>query len=292
MTHLILGGAGQLAQSFQRLLGERAHSLDRRQADLLGPASLKDTLDRLRPAVVLNCAAYNQVDRAETDGVAAWTVNALAPAAVADWCQANDALLVHFSTNYVFGLEEARATPYRETDIPGPVSVYGSTKLAGEHFVLSRSPRALVIRTCGLFGRRGAGEAPSNFVATMLRVAGQGKPLRVVEDQICTPTYTDDLAVATLSLLETRAKGLFHVTNAGQCTWFEFARSIFEERKLTPDLTPIPSAAYPVPARRPLYSVLDCTRLSAVGVRALRPWRDALRDYLASESQVRNDSFV
>lgn len=283
MSLLILGGAGQLAQSFVRLLGNRAIALDRSGANLLEPASLKAVLDSRRPAVILNCAAYNQVDKAETDALAAWTVNALAPAALADWCRHNDALLVHFSTNYVFGLNENRSTPYCEEDLPGPVSMYGSTKLAGEYLVLCRCPRSLVIRTCGLFGRRAPGVPPSNFVATMLRVAGQGKPLRVVDDQVCTPTSTDDLAHATLSLVNTNATGLFHITNSEQCSWFEFAQAIFQDLDRKADLTPIHSADYPVPAKRSAYSVLDCGKFLALGIGTLRPWREALGDYLAKE---------
>lgn len=283
MTHLLLGGNGQLATSFLRLLGPRCVALDRRHADLLEPASLRSVLDRHRPTFVLNCGAYNQVDKAESDAGAAWTVNALAPAALAVACHATNAFLVHFSTNYVFGLEQKRNTPYRENDLPGPLGVYGSTKLAGEHFVLARCPRSLVIRTCGLFGRRAPGTPPSNFVATMARMARQGKPLRVVDDQICTPTSSDDLARATLELIAKEATGLFHVTNSGQCSWFEFAAAIFEELDLTADLTTIKSVDYPAPARRPAYSVLDCGKVFGLGLGGMRSWRAALKDHLSAE---------
>lgn len=282
MDYLILGGDGQLAQAFVRLLGDRSCALNRHEADLCDAASLDTTLARHQPRVVLNCAAYNQVDLAESDSTSAWNVNAIAPGLLADWCRKNEVKLVHYSTNYVYGLDEARQRPYSETDLPGPTSVYGTTKLAGEYLVLSRCPQSLVLRTCGLFGRRAPGSAAKNFVATMLRVAREGKALRVVDDQICTPTLTDDLARATLSLLEAEEKGLFNLTNSGQCSWFEFAAAIFEVMKMEAGLTPVRTKYYPTPARRPRYSTLDCAKFESIGG-PLRSWRDALREYLLSE---------
>src|SRR5207245_2771295 len=164
--------------------------------------------------------------------------------------------LVHYSTDYVFGLDGSRATPLTEDDSPGPVSVYGLSKLAGEYLVRSICPKHFVIRTCGLYGVWGSGGKGGNFVETMLRVAGQGKPLRVVADQVCTPTYTVDLAEATAALLPTGRYGLYHLTSGGSCSWYEFARAIFELSGVRADLSPITSAEYKAAARRPGYSVL------------------------------------
>lgn len=283
MKHLILGGAGQLAQSFHRILGKQALVLDRLAADLQRPEELKRSLASASPAVILNCAAYNQVDKAESDAPNAWAVNSLGPAYLADFCRETNALLVHFSTNYVFGVEADRRRPYTESDLPGPQSVYGVSKLAGEHLVLARCPRALVIRTCGLFGHRAPGVPSSNFVATMLRVAKQGKPLRVVDDQVCTPTFTDDLAQATLNLIRAGAAGLFHVTNSGECSWFEFARGIFRQANLPVDLTPVSSREHLVPAPRPAYSVLSCKKYEGLGFSPLRIWDEAVGEYLGRE---------
>jgi dTDP-4-dehydrorhamnose reductase len=183
---------------------------------------------------------------------------------------------VHFSTDYVFGLDGARHSPWAEADAPGPVSVYGLSKLAGEYLVRSICPRHVVVRTCGLYGVWGSGGKGGNFVETMLRVAGQGKPLRVVADQTCTPSYTVDVAGAVASLLTTGRHGLFHATNAGECTWFEFARTIFELAGVRADLTAITSGEFGAAARRPAYSVLA----PSAGAGPLRPWREALAAYL------------
>jgi dTDP-4-dehydrorhamnose reductase len=168
------------------------------------------------------------------------------------------------------------------------VSTYGLSKLAGEYLVRTFARRHLVIRTCGLYGVWGSGGKGTNFVETMLRVAGQSKPLRVVADQRCTPTYTADLADTTAALIQQDATGLVHVTNGGSMTWHEFAAEIFSQAGVSASLTPITTAEFGAAARRPAYSVLDCGRLNQFGV-TLRPWQDALAAYLA-ERQNRNRS--
>ena len=178
-----------------------------------------------------------------------------------------------------------RRQPWTESDAPGPVSVYGLSKLAGEYLVRALCPRHLVLRTCGLYGVWGSGGKGGNFVETMLRLAGQGKPLRVVDDQTCTPSYTVDVAETTLALLKADRPGLYHVTNSGGCTWHELARAIFELSGVYVNLTPIPSSEYPMPARRPAYSVLDHAALQALGIPSLRPWREALAAYLHERQQ-------
>src|SRR5205823_3341998 len=186
-----------------------------------------------------------------------------------------------------FGLDPARTTPFQPADAPGPVSVYGLSKLAGEYAVRAECPKHFVIRTCGLYGVWGSGGKGGNFVETMLRVAGQGKPLRVVNDQHCTPSYTADVAGATAALIATGRYGLYHVTNAGATTWYELAKAAFELAGVRADLTPTPSSGYPTPARRPGYSVLALDGLAAAGVAAPRPWRAALGAYLAERREVK-----
>jgi dTDP-4-dehydrorhamnose reductase len=181
-----------------------------------------------RPDVLVNCAAYNFVDRAEAEPGRAFAVNALGVRVLADLCAARGTKLVHFSTDYVLGLDAARTVPFTEDDAPGPVSVYGLSKLAGE----------------------------------------------------CTPSYTVDVAEVTVALIRAGASGLFHVTNAGSCTWHEFAAEIFRQASLNPGLTPITSAEYGAAARRPAFSVLSNAKLAAAGVPAPRPWPDALAAYL------------
>lgn len=288
MRYAVLGAAGQLGRDLCPRLPGEVIPLSRGASpavDLSRPESLRTIFDDVRPDVVLNCAAYNFVDRAESEPQEAFAVNAWGVRELARLCRERDCLLVHFSTDYVFGLDEARRQPWTESDAPGPVSIYGLSKLAGEYLVRALCPRHLVIRTCGLYGVWGSGGKGGNFVETMLRLAGQDKPLRVVNDQTCTPSYTVDVAETTVALLKAGQPGLYHVTNSGCCTWYELARTIFELSGLHVNLTPIPSSEYPTPARRPTYSVLDHAALGALGIPSPRPWREALAAYLQERQQ-------
>ena len=227
MRYAVLGAAGQLGRDLCPRLAGEVIPLSRTGSppvDLSRPESLRALFDEARPDVVINCAAYNFVDRAESEPQEAFAVNAWGVRELARLCRERDCLLVHFSTDYVFGLDDTRRQPWTESDAPGPVSVYGLSKLAGEYLVRSLCPRHLVIRTCGLYGVWGSGGKGGNFVETMLRLAGQGKPLRVVDDQTCTPSYTVDVAETTLALLKADRPGLYHVTNSGGCSWHELAR--------------------------------------------------------------------
>jgi dTDP-4-dehydrorhamnose reductase len=200
-------------------------------------------------------------------------------------CRDLAVLLVHFSTDYVFGLDETRRTSWRENDTPGPVSVYGVTKLAGEYLVRAVCPRHLIVRTCGLYGVWGSGGKGGNFVETMLRKGSQGQELRVVADQECTPSYTVDVATATVALLGASRTGVFHVTNGGSCSWHDFARAIFDLAGLKPNLTPITSSEYGAAARRPAYSVLSNEAFTGASLTPLRPWREALAAYLRERAE-------
>jgi dTDP-4-dehydrorhamnose reductase len=241
---------------------------------------LRATLSELRPGVVVNCAAYNFVDRAEAEPEAAFAVNAWGVRQLALACRDLGCVVVHFSSDYVFGLDDTRQTPYAETDAPGPVSVYGLSKLAGEYLVRGLCPRHFVIRTCGLYGVWGSGGKGGNFIETMLRLAGQGKPLRVVNDQTCTPSYTVDVATAAAALVGTQHYGLYHLTNGGATTWHDFAAAIFELAGVKADLAPVSSREYGAAARRPAYSVLARGACEALGLPPPRPWRAALAAYL------------
>jgi dTDP-4-dehydrorhamnose reductase len=272
MRFAVLGSAGQLGRDLCPRLPGDVVSLTRAEADLTRPDALRQALAAARPDVVVNCAAYNFVDKAESEPEAAFAVNAWGVRHLAAACRDLGVLLVHFSTDYVFGLE-SRTTPYQPADAPGPVSVYGLSKLAGEYLVRSLCPRHLVVRTCGLYGVWGSGGKGGNFVETMLRVAGQGKPLRVVSDQVCTPSYTVDVAAGTVALVRQGATGVAHLTNAGSCSWHDFAGATFRLSGVKADLTPITSAEYGAAARRPGYSILAPTM-------PLRSWQEALEAYL------------
>jgi dTDP-4-dehydrorhamnose reductase len=279
MRYAVIGSAGQLGRDLVPRLDGEVIPLTREQADLTDVDQLSATLTDLRPDVVINCAAYNFVDKAETEPEAAFAVNAWGIRSLARICRDVDCLLVHYSTDYVYGLGDGDV-PLREQDAPGPVSVYGMSKLTGEYVVRQVNPRHLLVRTCGLYGVWGSGGKGGNFVETMLRVAGQGRPLRVVADQRCTPTYTADLAAATVALLRKGCEGLFHVTNGGACSWYEFAAAIFEQAGVKADLTPISSNEFNAPAQRPRYSVLAAEGLIAAGIGQLRLWHEALGAYL------------
>jgi dTDP-4-dehydrorhamnose reductase len=283
----LIGAAGQLGFDLARtfdLPGELVR-LTRADFDLLDARAAARVLRDLRPTHVVNTAAYNQVDRAEEDPAPAFALNADAVGALADLCESLGATLVHFSTDYVF--DGRRATPYGEDDAPGPLSRYGESKLAGERLVLTRCRQALVFRVCGLFGvARSAGKGGTNFVETMLRLAGEGRSIRVVRDQVLTPSYTLDLAAKVWRVMARGTHGLYHLTNAGATSWYDFAREIFRLSGLTPDLAGVTAAEYGARARRPAYSVLRHGRLAALGEDDLRPWPEALAAYLRERGSV------
>jgi len=278
----ILGSQGQLGQELLALLpsGNSVHALTRADADLAVPGQVSALMQKLKPRMVINCSAYNLVDQAEVTPETSFAVNAFGVRELALACREANATLVHFSTDYVFGLDEKRQTPYGESDAPGPVSSYGLSKLTGEYFVRSQCPSHYVIRTCGLYGRHGAGGKGTNFVETMLKLAAAGKTIRVVNDQTLTPTSALDVASATIQMLNSPRHGLYHLTNSGECSWYEFARTIFELAGVKADLQPTTSAEYGSKARRPAYSVLRTEHPYLVPT--LRPWREALQSYLAA----------
>ncbi len=280
MRVAVLGAGGQLGQAFLRALGSDAIGLGRAEADLAKPETLPGTLEAVRPDLVINCAAYNLVDKAESDPVTPLAVNSWGVRALAEACAKGNIELVHYSTNYVFGLERMRRIPYRELDLPGPLGVYGISKLAGEYQVQATCPRHYVIRTCGLFGTAKHINARRSFVDLMLHLAAQRQPIRVVNDQFCAPTRTEDLVTATLALRESRAYGLYHLTSAGQCSWYQFARTAFDLAGVHADLHGIPSEEFGAPAQRPAYSVLANDAYVKLGLTPIRPWQDALASYL------------
>jgi len=252
--------------------------LDLQDMDITDGEAVQRKIRELEPKIVVNAAAYNQVDLAEGEGKAqAWAVNSAAVRHLAQACRGAGAALVHFSTDYVFpGRGE---TPYTETDPPDPLGEYGRSKLDGERQA-ALCPEAYVFRVCGLFGTAGRRAAHPNFVERMLALAGDGRKLRVVSDQVLTPSYTLDLAPKVWQVLARRAPGLYHLTNAGSCSWFEFSRAIFELEGLRVDLSPTTLGELGAPAPRPPYSVLAHQALRALDLDDLPHWRDALSRYL------------
>ena len=289
MRILLLGGNGQVGRELRRSLptlgdvvvatrdGAGADAV----ADFDDPPSLASLIAQAAPDVVVNAAAYTAVDKAEGEVDAAHRVNAEAPAAIAQACVARDALLVHYSTDYVFDGSATR--PYREDDATAPLGAYGASKLAGEHAIRASGARHAILRTAWVYAAHG-----KNFLLTMLRLAGERDELRVVADQFGAPTPAGWIADATAEILGQgiRESGTWHLAAGGQTSWHAFAEAIVDEahalRLLArkPFVTPIATADYPTPARRPAYSVLDATRLRRDFGIAPPAWREGLRQTL------------
>jgi dTDP-4-dehydrorhamnose reductase len=273
---LITGAHGQLGRALlaaaaARALSAEGHDLD--TLDITDPLAVLGCVERLRPRVVVNCAAYTAVDRCETEEELATAVNGLAVGHLAAACNRASALLVHISTDYVFAGSLRR--PYREEDPVAPLSAYGRSKLRGEEAARSAA-RHLVVRTAWLYGRGGV-----NFVEAIRRqVEGGQRVLKVVADQEGSPTLADDLAEALLDLIECSARGIVHAVSAGTTTWHGFACEIVRRLGAEVEVAPLATAELPRPARRPAYSVLDTTHLVSLIGRALPPWQDGLARYL------------
>lgn len=271
MTRYVVTGAGGMlgAELVALLDGRDVTALTRADLDITDAGAVAAALDGAD--VVINAAAYTKVDDAETDEAAAFAVNATGAGMLADAAAATGARLVHVSTDYVFRGDAT--TPYAEDTPRAPVGAYGRTKAAGEELVL-RHPRVYLVRTAWLYGAGGP-----NFARTMLRLAAERDTVSVVADQVGQPTWSRDLATAILRLLDAEAPfGVYHGTNAGQASWFEFARAIFEDSGLDPArVLPTDSASFARPAPRPAYSVLGHAAWRAAGLEPPRPWREALR---------------
>jgi dTDP-4-dehydrorhamnose reductase len=293
MKVAIIGANGQLGSDLCRVLAARGTEiipLLHRDVDTADAAQVEGVLDGARPNVVISTAAYHKVDECEVQPERSFAVNAIGPMNLARVCQRIDALLVHFSTDYVF--EGTQRRPYVETDLARPRSVYGTSKLAGECLVPSYCSRYFVIRTCGLYGVAGSAGKGGNFVETMLRKAAERAAIRVVNDQTATPTFTGDLAETVSRIIEPAvadrpgAYGLYHVTAEGQCSWYDFARKIFELEKLDVDLKPVSTAETFSPVQRPAYSVLSKQKLNGLGL-SMPPWEEGLARYLKARQSQR-----
>ena len=282
---VVIGSKGQLGSDLVRELGDpdRIVPLSHQDLEICDHANTREVLTGLRPDAVINTAAYHRVDDCEDHESRAFETNAAAVLNLGRICNDLDALLVHVSTDYVFGGDGDRTSPYTEEDPPCPLNVYGASKLAGENLLREECRRHLIVRTSGLYGLAG----DRNFVAVMLGLAGKGRPIRVVDDQRLAPTYTAHVARKMVQLLASTARGTVHVTNQGKCTWHEFARRLFELAGLTPDLTPITSQEFGAKATRPAYSVLANEALTRAGLDPMPHWSQGLADYLAGKRSGR-----
>lgn len=290
----LFGSRGQLGVELKAAFSARGYEVtcfERATVDITDAHAVENAVERAvtggDPAVVLNAAAYNQVDVAEKEPLAAFQVNALAVRNLAIACRNSDAQLVHFSTDYVFDGQAGRA--YREEDPPRPLGAYAVSKLAGELYARAYLDTPLIIRTSGVFGPGGLETARGNFVELMLRLAvqntAQNNPIRVVEDHVASPTYAPALAARTADLVERGTGGIFHIGGGTPISWFDWARKIFAAAGLHPQLTPTTDREFQRPARRPKYSALSNSGIEALGLAPMPSLDDALREYMKARAQ-------
>jgi len=282
MRVAVIGANGQLGADLMTACtarGVHAVGLTHADVELVNPESIDAALDA---EVIINTAAMHNVEACERDPAQAFAINALGARNLAQAAERRRAVLVHVSTDYVFDGNQRH--PYVETDVPRPLNAYGVSKLAGEHFVTTLATKHFVVRTSGLYGANPsrAKVGGLNFVRLMLKLAKEKGRVKVVTDEIVTPTYTVDLAEQILDLAETMSYGTYHATSGGSCSWNEFAREIFRcaaPQTIVDDAT---AADFPRPVARPLYSVLDNAALRGLAIDRMADWRDALGRYLAT----------
>ena len=279
MKIVITGSKGQLGLELTKQLEkEKKYEIiatDRDELNIIDINSVNEFLLNNKPDVVINCAAHTAVDLCETDVENAYKINAIGPRNLAIVCEKIGAKLVQVSTDYVFDGNGTR--PYREDDTTCPNSIYGTSKLMGENFVREFCSRYFVVRTAWLYGEG------NNFVRTMLKLAETNSELNVVNDQFGSPTSTVDLAKAIIDLMNTEHYGVYHGTCEGQCSWYDFAKKIFEIKNIDIKVNPVTSEEFKRPAPRPAYSVLDNFMLKLVGLNSFRTWEKSLEEYLDKE---------
>jgi dTDP-4-dehydrorhamnose reductase len=272
---LITGGGGQLASDLVDILGDDAVALSHAQLDVADAGALVRALDDVAPDVVINCAAFHNLDVCEAEPDQAWAVNVRAVREMA----LRVPRLVHLSTNYVF--DGRRSEPYGEDDVPAPRSVYAITKLAGEHAALAYGSRSLVVRAAGLYGLHGSVSKGGNFVQRMLARARDTGALKMVADQLLQPTFTFDLAAAIVDAIDRDVDGVLHLTASDACSWHDFTVAIMELAGVDVPVEAVTTTIPPGGVDRPLNGVLARPRADALGLPALRPWRSGLEDYMS-----------
>jgi dTDP-4-dehydrorhamnose reductase len=284
---VVFGSSGQLGVELCAELKRRGYDVrgfERQALDICDGEKLERALAESDPLAVFNAAAYNQVDVAEREPLAAYESNALGVRNMALACRQNDARLVHFSTDYVFDGNLGRA--YIETDATHPLGAYAVSKLAGELYARAYLERPIIVRTSGVFGPGGLRTARGNFPELMLRLAREGKPLRIVEDHFASPTYAPPLASRAIDLLERDLDGIFHIGGGESISWFEFARLIFAKANITANLTPTNEREYRTAAKRPKYSALENARLRVHGIAPMPPLAQAVEEYLEARKHL------
>jgi dTDP-4-dehydrorhamnose reductase len=283
---VVFGSSGQLGVELCAELKRRGYEVrgyERGELDICNTERVERVLAQFDASAVFNAAAYNQVDVAEREPMSAYEANALGVRNIALACRQTDARLIHFSTDYVFDGRLGR--PYVETDTTHPLGAYAVSKLAGELYAQAYLERPIIVRTSGVFGPGGLRTARGNFPELMLRMAREGKPIRVVEDHIASPTYAPALASRSIDVLERDLDGVFHMGGGQPISWFEFARLIFEKAGVTANLAATNEREYRTAANRPRFSALENARLRVLGIEAMPSLGHALEEYFAIRNQ-------
>jgi dTDP-4-dehydrorhamnose reductase len=279
---VVIGATGQLGTDLVNVFNEvgdyEVVGLSHREIECTDPASVEERLETVLPDIVINCSAFVRVDESEDRPEETFRINSLGALNVARACVRVDAMCVYVSTDYVFDGE--KGSSYTESDCPRPINVYGVSKLAGEFLVRETCARWLIARMASLFGKAGSSGKGGNFVETIVAKAKAGEPMRLVDDIRMSPTYARDAAQALERLVREGSQGLFHLVNAGNCTWYEFASKALAAVGLKHRIEPVSASEYPMRARRPKNSSLESTKLDAALKQYLRPWEAALESYL------------
>ena len=276
MKILVTGIKGQLGYDVVKALKLRGHQpigVDREEMDLMNDNMIQDFIMNLKPEAIIHCAAYTAVDQAEEEVEICYQINAEAVRVIAECAKALDIVMIYISTDYVF--DGTKESEYVETDTPNPINVYGASKLKGEQYVQQLLKKFYIVRISWVFGING-----KNFIKTMQRLGNEHDELNIIHDQVGSPTYTADLASLLVDMIETNRYGIYHATNEGYCSWYEFAAEIFKQSQLDVTLHPITTDQYKTKAKRPLNSKMSKQKLSDYGFHRLPTWQEALKNYL------------
>jgi len=279
MRVIVIGSAGMLGHKLVKAFSKNHQVLavDKDEMDITDLEQVRSQTAEFKPSWLVNAAAFTAVDLAESQEDEAFLINAVGSRNISVASYEAGARVLYFSTDYVF--DGASGSSYREWDSPAPINAYGRSKLAGEKWVRSHNPRHLIVRTSWLFGERGP-----NFVDKIAEAARSGKDLKVVSDQVGSPTYTSDLAELSVNLTEQKRCGTYHITNSGSCSWFELAKEIVRVLELDVTVTPVPTSHFPLPARRPSCSVLSNETARKDRIPRLRPWEEAVAAHLSQRN--------
>ena len=287
MKVVVIGGNGQLGHDVTRAFTEEGHavtSLTHQDVEISSLESVRESLNELKPEMVVNTAAFHHVEKCEAELALAFAINAIGARNLAQVTKDAGATLLHISTDYVF--DGRKGSPYVEEDIPAPLNVYGNTKLSGEFFVRCTNPRHFIVRTSAIYGANPCrAKGGLNFIELMLKLSQERKELRVVDDEFVTPTPTAQIARQLVALSRSSDYGLYHATAEGSCSWFEFAAAIFELTNTKISLEPARPGEFPAKVARPKYSVLENKALKSKSLNIFTHWKEGLETYLAQREQ-------